>query len=64
MVTGVVSGQHLHHSRDAGLTTVEAGWDLQHAVLEYLEGNWRRPDNSLWEIRGPQRQFVHSKVMA
>ena len=22
------------------------------------------PDNGLWEVRGPQRQFVHSKVMA
>src|SRR5690606_39211265 len=25
---------------------------------------WQRPDNSLWEVRGPRQHFVHSKVMA
>ncbi|USQ77687.1 glycoside hydrolase family 15 protein [Ornithinimicrobium cryptoxanthini] len=54
----------LHVAREAGLAGVTAGWDLQLALLDYLEGNWRRPDKSLWEIRGPDQQFVHSKVMA
>src|SRR5690606_9322005 len=54
----------LHVAREAGLAGVTAGWDLQLALLDYLESNWRRPDKSLWEIRGPDQQFVHSKVMA
>lgn len=54
----------LHLGREAGLTFDDAAWDLQRALLDYLEGHWRDPDNSLWEVRGPRRHFVHSKVMA
>ncbi|GAA1145527.1 glycoside hydrolase family 15 protein [Ornithinicoccus hortensis] len=54
----------LHLARETGLTTLEQGWDMQQAMLEFLEGNWQRPDKSLWEIRGPDQQFVHSKVLA
>lgn len=24
---------------------------------------WQKPDRGIWEVRGPERQFVHSKVM-
>jgi GH15 family glucan-1,4-alpha-glucosidase len=54
----------LHIARLEGLHNTEDAWDLQQALLDYLEGAWKRPDNSLWEVRGPHRQFVHSKVMA
>lgn len=54
----------LHVARDTGLSAAPDAWDLQRAMLDFLEGNWRQPDKSLWEIRGPDRQFVHSKVMA
>jgi GH15 family glucan-1,4-alpha-glucosidase len=54
----------LHLARDSGIGTTDSGWDLQRAMLDFLEGNWQQPDNSLWEVRGPRRQFVHSKVMA
>jgi GH15 family glucan-1,4-alpha-glucosidase len=54
----------LHLSREAGLAVQGSAWDLQQAMLHFLEGNWQRSDNSLWEVRGPQRPFVHSKVMA
>ncbi|RKR20891.1 GH15 family glucan-1,4-alpha-glucosidase [Arthrobacter oryzae] len=46
----------LKHSDDA--------WDVQVALMEHLETAWRQPDNGLWEMRGPQRHFTHSKVMA
>ncbi|MET3932190.1 GH15 family glucan-1,4-alpha-glucosidase [Arthrobacter sp. OAP107] len=39
-------------------------WDIQIALMEYLEGAWDKPDNGLWEMRGPRRQNTHSKVMA
>lgn len=54
----------LHLGREAGLEVDHTAWDLQRALLDYLEGHWRDPDNSLWEVRGPRRHFVHSKVMA
>ena len=51
-------------ARDAGLAGSDDSWDLQRALLDHLEGRWRSPDNGIWEIRGPQRHFTHSKVMA
>jgi GH15 family glucan-1,4-alpha-glucosidase len=43
---------------------IDPAWDIQQQLLEWLEGNWERSDNGLWEMRGPERPFVHSKVMA
>jgi GH15 family glucan-1,4-alpha-glucosidase len=54
----------LHLARQSGLSGTADAWDLQRALLDFLEGAWDQPDNSLWEVRGPRRQFVHSKVMA
>lgn len=39
-------------------------WDLQTALMTFLEDAWKQPDNGLWEMRGPRRHFTHSKVMA
>jgi GH15 family glucan-1,4-alpha-glucosidase len=47
-----------------GLEASESSWGLQRALLEFLEEGWRRPDHGIWEVRGPQRHFIHSKVMA
>ncbi len=41
-----------------------SGWERQVALLGYLEEIWREPDEGIWEVRGPRRQFTHSKVMA
>jgi GH15 family glucan-1,4-alpha-glucosidase len=54
----------LHLGRQMGLTTDTTAWDVQRALLEFLEDHWRDPDEGIWEIRGPRRQFTHSKVMA
>jgi GH15 family glucan-1,4-alpha-glucosidase len=54
----------LHLARESGLQPDETAWDVQRDLLEWLEGHWREPDNGLWEMRGPCRDFVHSKVMA
>ncbi|MCZ0984449.1 glycoside hydrolase family 15 protein [Streptomyces sp. x-45] len=29
-----------------------------------VEKLWRKPDMGIWEVRGPRRHFVHSKIMA
>jgi GH15 family glucan-1,4-alpha-glucosidase len=54
----------LHLTRQVGVPASDVAWDLQRALLDYLESHWEQPDNSLWEVRGPRRPFVHSKVMA
>jgi GH15 family glucan-1,4-alpha-glucosidase len=54
----------LHLARQGGISRHDDAWDLQTALLEYLEGHWRETDNGMWEMRGPRRHFTHSKVMA
>jgi GH15 family glucan-1,4-alpha-glucosidase len=54
----------LHVAREAGIASQGAAWDLQRALIAFLEEHWADPDNGLWEVRGPRRHFVHSKVMA
>jgi GH15 family glucan-1,4-alpha-glucosidase len=53
----------LHQARRAGLASVEATWNVQCAMLEHLEKVWQEPDQSMWEMRGPPRQFTYSKIM-
>jgi GH15 family glucan-1,4-alpha-glucosidase len=47
-----------------GLTPDPNAWRVQRALLDFLESAWRRPDEGIWEVRGPKRHFTHSKVMA
>ncbi|MFF3337151.1 glycoside hydrolase family 15 protein [Streptomyces flavidovirens] len=54
----------LHLARAWGLRAKPHAWNLQLSLLGFLESNWREPDEGLWEVRGPRRHFVHSKVMA
>jgi len=54
----------LHLARRAAIGPSDAGWALQRMLMEFLESHWHRPDESIWEVRGPRRQFTYSKVMA
>ena len=54
----------LHLARLAGLPPEPEAWQVQVALLKFLEGHWEQPDEGLWEVRGPRRHFTHSKVMA
>jgi GH15 family glucan-1,4-alpha-glucosidase len=50
--------------RQAGLHFDRHTWSLVRKQLDFLAANWRQPDEGIWEVRGPRRHFVHSKVMA
>ena len=50
-------------ARRAGLEETPDSWALQRALVDELAEHWDEPDNGLWEIRGPQRHFTHSRVM-
>jgi GH15 family glucan-1,4-alpha-glucosidase len=54
----------LHQARNGGLQPREADWAFQRALLEHLETIWDRPDQGMWEMRGPAKHFTYSKVMA
>jgi len=51
-------------ARTYGLALDEDAWSLQKGLMTWLEGNWREPDEGLWEVRGDPQQFTHSKVLA
>ena len=51
-------------SERAGFPIDDDAWELQLVLLESLETKWREPDDGIWEVRGPRRHFVHSKVFA
>jgi GH15 family glucan-1,4-alpha-glucosidase len=40
-----------------------AGWLAVQRILDWLEKNWQRPDEGIWEVRGGAREFLHSRVM-
>ncbi len=54
----------LHQARAAGLETDKPAWALQLALMRFVEHNWNRPDEGIWEVRGGPRHFTHSKLMA
>ena len=54
----------MYQSHRAGLAPDADEWSLASAVVEAVEKHWSEPDRGLWEVRGPARHFVHSKVLA
>src|SRR6266511_3778124 len=54
----------LHQARAAGLETDKPAWALQLALMRFVEHNWNRPDEGIWEVRGGPHHFTHSKLMA
>ncbi|GAA2254215.1 glycoside hydrolase family 15 protein [Streptomyces amakusaensis] len=54
----------LDTARRHGLEPCPRAAALQVRLVELLERRWREPDEGIWEVRGPRRHFVHSKVMA
>jgi GH15 family glucan-1,4-alpha-glucosidase len=54
----------LHLARAADLKPHPEAWNVQLALMRFLESHWDRPDQGLWEVRGPPQHFTHSKIMA
>jgi GH15 family glucan-1,4-alpha-glucosidase len=54
----------LYQTRLHGAPPDDNIWSLAKALLGWLEDGWRREDAGIWEVRGPNRHFTHSKVMA
>ncbi len=54
----------LYVARRTGVAADDNSWRVQLKLLEFLETAWTKPDEGIWEVRGPRRHFTHSKVMA
>lgn len=39
------------------------GWEQISRIIEWLSKNWQMPDKGIWEVRGGDRAFLHSRVM-
>lgn len=53
----------LEQARDLGVAEDDFSWSLQIALLARLEQTIDRLDHGIWEIRGPERRFTHSRAM-
>ena len=62
-VYGEVLGT-MYRAHEAGIENRETDWRLQVALMNFLESNWNKPDEGIWEVRGGPKHFTHSKMMA
>lgn len=53
----------LEMARQAGIEETADSWGLQRALVDSLASHWEERDHGLWEVRGEQQHFTHSRVM-
>lgn len=53
----------LDEARRAGLPEESLSWALQRTLVDHLIATKDVDDRGIWEMRGPARRFVHSRVM-
>ena len=52
-----------HQSRVAKLKLDDGSWAMECQFLKHLAKIWNKPDSGIWEVRGPGKHYVSSKVM-
>ncbi|WP_375406511.1 glycoside hydrolase family 15 protein [uncultured Amnibacterium sp.] len=53
----------LQEAREKGVVDGQHAWPVQRALMAFLEEHWERKDSGIWEMRGAERYFTHSRVM-
>jgi alpha,alpha-trehalase len=53
----------LYESCQYGFAVPAEQWPLIRGLVDHLCGNWMKEDSGIWEVRGPRRHFVYSKMM-
>ncbi|HZW07144.1 MAG TPA: glycoside hydrolase family 15 protein, partial [Phycisphaerales bacterium] len=48
---------------ESGVPVSPDYWRLTRAIVAAVEARWEEPDHGIWEIRGPKRHHVHSRLM-
>jgi GH15 family glucan-1,4-alpha-glucosidase len=54
----------LYQTVAQGAAPDDNAWSILLRLLAWLQDGWRQQDSGIWEVRGPARDFTHSKVMA
>ncbi|CAN5599970.1 glycoside hydrolase family 15 protein [soil metagenome] len=49
--------------RHEGIEEIDDSWELQRMLLEGLASDWQKKDQGIWEMRGDEQYFTHSRVM-
>lgn len=52
-----------HQARLAKLKLDDGSWAMECEFLKHLATVWNQPDSGIWEVRGPGKHYVSSKVM-
>jgi GH15 family glucan-1,4-alpha-glucosidase len=58
----ILDAQHV--GRKYHLDGSHDGWEFEKVLLNDLAAKWTNPDDGIWEVRGPARQFTHSRLMS
>jgi GH15 family glucan-1,4-alpha-glucosidase len=53
----------VYQSAVHGKVVTAEDWSVFRTLLGWLEHHWREKDAGIWEFRGPNRHFTHSKMM-
>ena len=54
-----------YDARVKGLSAVPEAHEMLAVLVDFVEQNWQRTDEGIWEVRGDnQRHFTHSKLLA
>ncbi|MGT2425161.1 glycoside hydrolase family 15 protein [Amnibacterium kyonggiense] len=53
----------LQEARERGVPDQRHAWPVQRALMSFTEDNWQRKDSGIWEMRGAEHYFTHSRVM-
>jgi GH15 family glucan-1,4-alpha-glucosidase len=54
----------LHVARKYHVEPDSDAWRVQRVLARFIAERWGDPDSGIWEVRGPERHFTHSKLMA
>ncbi len=58
----VLDSIYFYHTHGEKLTSDR--WKIVRDLVDFVDSNWTRPDNSIWEMRGEPKHYVYSKVMS
>ena len=59
---GILDAAHLHAGAGRGHVDIEL-WELLRDVTDRAARRWTEPDEGIWEVRGPSRHFLYSKLL-
>jgi GH15 family glucan-1,4-alpha-glucosidase len=59
----LIVAAYVAHRFGAGQMSYD-GWMSLSFAIEWLCENWNRPDEGIWETRGGQKHFTHSRLMS